>query len=449
MIFRKYSDFVNFKLNESKKEDMDNLIKIYKYAYPLVLMAYTKRTMTNLNGIEDFGKAPINMFANISEFPDSNFKDVVRPNVDTFYSIVWFDLKKEPIFINIPNIEEYYLMPILDGYTNVISSTGDRTKKVNKLLLVGPEYEGDIKVDKGIEVIKSTTNMNWLIGRIRVDDKKSSDAVSKLQKELYTSTLSDPETKIENTPYFKKQDDLIPMEEVENMNFLDFMNYFLELLVDNPPYDYDKEIIDLMDKYNIKIGSELNSKDLIDGVDDIPNIVYNEFREKSNSKEGLNNGWFFISDEVGEYKNNYDLRAYISYIGLGANLNKDSIYPNTSLDSDLEKLNSKNDYKITFDKDKLPPVKGFWSLTIYDKKGFLVENDDKKYAIQQSDNLEFNEDGSLDIYIQSEEHESKNNWLPSPKKDGEFELTFRFYYPENTIIEGKWDIPEVIKNKNN
>ena len=100
----------------------------YIYAYPLIIMEMTRRVATNVPGLGQFGKAPMNQFANVPAFPDAKFTDVVRPNADTLYSILWFDVSAEPLLVHVPDSGgRYYLVPILDMWTEVFASPGPRT----------------------------------------------------------------------------------------------------------------------------------------------------------------------------------------------------------------------------------------------------------------------------------------------------------------------------------
>jgi DNA sulfur modification protein DndE len=158
------------------------------------------------------------------------------------------------------------------------------------------------------------------------------------------------------------------------------------------------------------------------------------------------NGWLF-STKTGKYGTDYIQRAFVAAIGLGANLPQDAIYPSTTVDSKGEKLNGANRYTIHFAKGQLPPVKGFWSLTMYDDKYFFTENALNRYTVSARNDLHKNQDGSVDLYIQHESpgKDKENNWLPAP--EGDFVLMFRFYWPENAIINGKWSPPGVVKAK--
>ena len=111
----------------------DVAIRAYMYAYPLILMEITRRVTVNVADASHFGKVPMNQFGNLPAFPDATFTDVVRPNADTLYSFMWFDVSKEPLLISVPDSEgRYYLLPMLDMWTDVFEVHGqahDRAKR--------------------------------------------------------------------------------------------------------------------------------------------------------------------------------------------------------------------------------------------------------------------------------------------------------------------------------
>jgi hypothetical protein len=156
-------------------------------------------------------------------------------------------------------------------------------------------------------------------------------------------------------------------------------------------------------------------------------------------------GWSTSIDGVGSYGTSYRRRAAIAMGGLGANLPEDAVYPRSTTDVAGEPYDGENRYRIRFEKDQLPPVDAFWSITLYDSAGFQVPNALNRFAIGDRDPLHYGDDGSLEIYI---EHESpgadqESNWLPCP--EGPFNLVMRLYSPRYEVLDGKWSAPGVVK----
>jgi hypothetical protein len=149
---------------------------------------------------------------------------------------------------------------------------------------------------------------------------------------------------------------------------------------------------------------------------------------------------------AGVYGTNYLHRAFLNWQGPGWNRAEDAVYPSTRVDSEGNPLNGANNYVTHFPKGELPPVTGFWSLTMYDSDGFFVANPLDRVNLSQRSNLRFDEDGSLDLYIQKDSpgRDNEANWLPSPKN--EFVLFMRLYWPNEkgpSILDGSWAPPPV------
>ncbi len=149
---------------------------------------------------------------------------------------------------------------------------------------------------------------------------------------------------------------------------------------------------------------------------------------------------------MGAYANEYTRRAFMTKIGLGVNLPEYAVYPVLKEDSEGNPVTAENNYVLHFEKGKMPPVDAFWSLTMYDKDGFTVPNELKRYAIGDRSNLKYNEDGSVDIYFQHKKpsEDKISNWLPSPKS-GAIGITLRLYVPQSPVLTGEWIPPAVTK----
>jgi hypothetical protein len=146
------------------------------------------------------------------------------------------------------------------------------------------------------------------------------------------------------------------------------------------------------------------------------------------------------------YGTDYLMRALVTAIGLGANRSHDAVYPTSEKDADGGSYDGANNYVIHFAKGETPPVEGFWSITMYNAQFFFVANPINRYSISPRQDLKYNADGSLDLYLQHESPgaDKDSNWLPAPA--GKFILMLRMYWPnENdpSILDGTWTIPAV------
>ena len=347
-------------------------------------------------------------------------------------------------------------MPILNAHGDVIKSVGSRTtgQGAIDIALVGPTYEGEI--DDDLTVVRSTTNLNWMLGRVAVKNNEDGKAeIAKFQSKLIARPLSERHNKnysntkgVINPDYLKKT----PMDEVDNKDITTYLNEVMKLMLDNPGYPSDTPLFNKLKTIGIEPGGEFKldqfNAQTQEMIKKVPAIVEGLFSKMTANppSENLQNGWNVITSGLGEYGTAYFLRAYVTKIGYGANQPVDAIYPNSAVDVEGNTYNGSNKYVLHFDADHMPPVNGFWSLTMYDKKGFLVDNAIDRYNIGGMKDLTYNEDGSLDLIIQAEAPEKlKSNWLPSPKAGEEFELTFRMYYPKESVLNRSYKMPGVKK----
>ncbi|MBB6463052.1 DUF1254 domain-containing protein [Flammeovirga kamogawensis] len=447
--------------NKSVDQKIELLTQAYFYGYPLLTMGETFKVSTNIVTSNHFkGKAPINQLACLYPFPKADFKGVVRPNLDTYYNIVYADLSEEPLFIQIPATKRYYLIPVLNAYTDVISTLGSRTTGQGELniVLVGPNYTGDLPKD--VTIIKSETNLNWLLGRVQVtDDKDGKKEVKNFANKIIVRPLSERNNKNYKVPEgnFKEENNFVPMQVVDNLNVTDYFNKMMALMVSNPPLAADTDFITQLKEVGITAGgtfdlSQFTAEEQAT-IQEIPakaQAIFKQITARPKA-ESLQNGWFVTTTGLGKYGTNYAFRAYVTKIGFGANLGEDAVYPNTAVDVDGNLLNGSNKYILHFAADKLPPVEGFWSITMYDKTGFLVENSIDRYNLGDKKDMVYNKDGSLDIYIQKDAPKGhEKNWLPSTKEGVDFELTFRMYWPKEEVLNKTWTMPgikKVVDNK--
>ena len=245
---------------------------------------------------------------------------------------------------------------------------------------------------------------------------------------------------------------IVPVKDAAELSTEAFFNLMAQLMVDNPPSADDEAIVKEMASVGIAPGKKFDasafSEEARKKLQAIPGQAHDEWRTKliKGDPDWIKNNWLFIAKDMGAYGTNYELRAFVAFVGLGANLPQDAIYPTTSIDADGKLLVGSNNYVMHFDKENLPAVKGFWSLTVYDETNFLIENPINRFAVGDRDNLKYSDDGSLDIYIQTSSPGAarESNWLPTPK-DGKFNLTLRLYWPGERIVDRTWAIPAITK----
>lgn len=424
------------------------LEEAYLYGLPLVIMDITRQQLHD----PDRGPfyAPPNQFRHNSSFPDASFRNVVRPNADTYYSSAGLDLSEGPVVLSLPNTGgRYYMMPMLDAYTNVFTSPGTRTtgNKEGKFLICGPGWQGEVPT--GMNKIEAPTQTVWIIGRTQVNSKEDGEkVVIPLQKQYLLQPLNPVpnETKVQAGSSPKGD----PNSLVAAMGAVDYFNYLNQLLAKNPPPVADSALTSRLS--TVHIGAGLNfesnafSESLKSQVDSLPAKVITNLQQGLSGSKDLINGWNMGRKVIGTYGTDYRSRALMALFGLGANLREDAIYPTCQVDANGNPLSGKNSYTIHFDKGKTPPANAFWSLTLYDNEGYFVPNPINRYTLGDRSKLKFNDDGSFDIYIQNNapEKEKSQNWLPCPT--GSFNLLMRVYWPKEEMLKGEWTAPAVVPN---
>ena len=428
-------------------------VNAYLYFYSPVTMDLTRKQLTNQEPSPGGIGGPMNRFANVGAFPSADVRVVVRPNFDTLYSSGWLDLTKEPIVVSAPDTGgRYYLLPMLDMWTDVFASPGWRTTGTGagNFLVTPPEWSGT--VPDGFTRIDAPTPYVWIIGRTKTDGPADYDAVHKIQDGYKITPLSQwgkepmaPEVKIDHSIDMKTP----PKVTVDTMPAGKFFAYAAELLKLHPPHITDQPIIAQLKRIGFEVGKsfDLDKADpaVQKGLASAPEDAQKLMAWKVPTLARIANGWSMNTDTMGVYGNYYLKRAIVTQLGLGANLPSDAIYPLNLADDTGKPLDGASNYTIHFDKSQIPPVDAFWSITLYDPAGFQVANPLDRFAVSSWMPFKTNPDGSLDLYFQNESPgaDKEANWLPAPK--GPFNLTMRLYAPKSDALTGKWNPPPVVK----
>lgn len=438
-------------------EDFWLAVEAYAFAYPLVTMEMTRRIITNVAAPEGT-RAPMGHMILMREYPNAQFRDVTAPNADTLYTTAFFDVGTEPWVVSLPDLDgRFALFPFLDGWTTVFEVPGKRTTGTGPqtYAITGPGWEGTLP--EGVVEYKSATAIVWLLGRIYcTGTPEDYAAVHALQDAVKLYPLS--AWGKDWTPPAGKVDPAIDMktavrDQVNKLDAVEYFTLFCELMKANPPYASDAEALAKYAAIGIEAGKDFDASKLNAALKTrIPQVGFARImlHFKTGGDVKSVNGWGFTL-KTGIYGTDYVQRALITAIGLGANRPQDAVYP-TSLKQDAGLLGrdymGSEKYVLTFPKGQLPPVQGFWSLTMYDKAMFFVDNPLNRYSISERQDLKANADGSVDILIQHESPgaDKESNWLPAP--EGQFTLMVRLYWPDESdpsILNGTWTVPAVKK----
>ena len=358
-------------------------IETYTYLYPLVLMDATRRQAVNVEAGKVLGRGPMNTFTHVPIFPPADFRDVVRPNFDTLYSIAWLDLTKEPMVVAAPDTQgRYYMLPMLDMWTDVFACPGKRTTGTGagRFAVVPPGWQGTLP--EGVQRIDAPTPHVWIIGRTQTNGPKDYEAVHQVQAGYTVTPLSQvgkasqPVTAtIDPTLDMKTP----PMTQVDSMVAGKYFAYAAELLKVNPPHITDQPIVARMRRIGIEPGKsfDLEKADpaISRALERAAPDALKAMRAKVPTIARVVNGWQMNTDTMGVYGNYYLKRAIVALFGLGANLPEDAVYPLNMGDADGKPLTGANQYALRFAKNEIPPANAFWSVTLYDKDGFPTAND--------------------------------------------------------------------------
>ena len=426
-------------------------IDAYLYLYPLVSVDISRKVATNVEPGKIPGFGPPNMFNSFAEFPSADNKSVVRFNFDTLYSSAFLDLTKEPMVVSAPDTNgRYYLLPMLDAWSDVFASPGWRTTgtAAANFLITPPGWSGTVPA--GMTRISAPTPDVWIIGRTKTDGPPDYDAVHRIQAGYKVTPLSAWGQAAQ--PVVVKVDPSVdmktpPKDQVDKMPADKFFAYAADVMKVNPPHDTDQPIVAQMQKIGIEPGKSFDINEVDPAIRgalmSAPADAQKLMAWKLPTIARVENGWSMNTDTMGVYGNYYLKRALVAQAGLGANVPEDAIYPLNLVDDTGKPLAGASKYSLHFNKGETPPARAFWSVTLYDSDGFQVPNPLNRFTLSSWMPLKPNADGSLDLYFQSDSPgaEKEANWLPAPK--GPFNLTMRLYAPTADALIGKWNPPPV------
>lgn len=428
----------------------------YIYAFPIIdhyKMMFVQAMYKESGAYE----APFNVVHNNSALLGPEYTAIIRPNNDTFYSLVWFNLTTEPMVLKVPAITDkrYYSFQIIDKYTHNIDYIGSRETgfEAGAYLFAGPNWKGENP--EGIDkIIRSEGNFLAALGRTQVngpDDVAMTQAIMNQYAVEPLSTFlgqaAPPQVAMPDFPPYQP----------EKVTSIEFIAYLNALMADGEIHPSEKAMFKRFEKIGIAPGKPFDTM----GIDETIKTAMEEGVALANDKiiaeaaklGERKNGWQMITGAFGTreiMQDRFLVRAAAAYFGLWGNSLEEAYYPETSFDSDNEELDAtKHNYVLHFDKEELPPVKAFWSISMYKlPEQLFIENEINRYVISSATpGLKYNSDGSLDIYVQKENpggHKT-SNWLPAHK--GKFSLQARLYWIDPQFLNPLYVLPSVEKTK--
>lgn len=412
----------------------------YVWGLPVVVTMRTMQTLAPATGVN-------HLFAQ-QQLSDPTSRTVVAPNVDTLYDVAVLDLRSGPLVLTVPEIQDrYYCFQFLDIYTEAFAYVGTRATggAAGSWVIAPPGWDGDLP--PGDSLISAPTPLVFLLGRFLVlspDDLPTAHAVmAQVRLEPLVPPSGEPGSAASSlgAPPGTPQD-------VADAGAA-FFDELGDVLAVNPPAsEADRAALARFAAIGIGPGRHPAA----DGTPDSRAALAEGVAEgAARIQEGIVsstqnvNGWESYED-LGQYGDDFLLRAAVAQAGWGANVPEEALYLKSGQDVNGDPYSGARGYVLHFPAGKLPPTKAFWSLTLYGPDMFLVENPAKRYAIgDRTPGLQANPDGSLDLYLQQSPppgHES--NWLPTPA--GRFTLIMRIFLPEPTVLDGTYRLPAVIPN---
>ena len=433
----------------------------YVWGWPLV---YVYNQRTELTKVPEAGLlagvmpiSPMNQVGMLTGYINPAETYIADPNQDVVYGLGYLSLEKEPVVIQVPDFgDRFWTVPVYDARTDQISELGQQYgTKPGFYMVVGPNWKGDTprghrrrgaldhrlrrhhaahlheRHRRGSRGHPARAEPDPVlpaepVRREDEDEGLEQAPTSRCQKEKarpkYSTTQPpwvDPATFFDQLPIVMKQVPPMPGEEA----LYKWIGSVLDAAAKDP------EVMKTLRETAFAADQEL---------------VAPMMRWRFNGQPA-GNGWTSPANN-GAFGTDYIHRMGAVKADPYDNKRNETMYFYTDNDSKLQQLEGKSSYAVTFPKGQLPPVKGFWSLTMYNPEHYFYPNALKRYALgTKNKSLKYNADGGLTIYLgnKSPGKDKESNWLPAP--EGEFSIWLRAYWPDQAILDGTWKPPKVTR----
>lgn len=424
------------------------------WGYPLVETMRTCRLQTQAgHGGEAAWWGPVDRLHHVQRAATAADRDIVTPANDLLYTTAWINLKDGPRFLHVPGARRhpgrYFVLALYDAWTNNFANPGMRISDPDGELvaLVGPDAPADLVLPAAARVLRSPTNLVWLISRVVVGEDDAAGAQA-LQADIRIECPANTDhghLPQAVTHWRGEVEDTVAALAARPQDASVIAGHFFAnlclALEAAPPPPADAGLATWLASGKLVPGSffdwALLDPSLRDGlqqglVDAAAHII-------NGSRSRVARPWA-AHFGLGRYGSHYLVRALTAYKGLGALWSEEAVYAMGDFDAEHQPLHGSHPYVLRFNPGDLPPVDAFWSLTLYDADRYLYANALSRYSLgDRTRSLKYDPDGGLTLDIKHEQPAETSNWLPAPK--GSFYLILRMYCPRPEART--WRIPPV------
>lgn len=388
-------------------------------------------------------RVPINQYQHGKRLLDHRARVVTAPNNDTIYSSARLDLRKGPVVITVPRIEQrYYSLQFMNAYTDNIALPGSRTHGAGpmQIVVVGPGWTGALPAHN--QRIDSDTNDLWLLARILVDGESDVPNVAAIQSAMTITAPSGPYPALRQVPGKDPSPEM-------------FVRVINDMLARNPPQGLMAEQQQMAASLGLRPGDldawQNMSAELRQRWESQWALLWDELRRMRSQMAGIGrhpSGWEYPPPGVGRWGNNWALRAGVALRGIAALDSDEVLYLNAVSDDKGERLDGSRRYRIRVPAGGVP-VRAFWSITMYeimpDGRFFFTDNPIRRYSVgDRTPGLIKQPDGSFDLWLSAQapaDPAQRSNWLPSPRAP--FRMSLRAYLPQPELVAGKVALPVI------
>lgn len=397
--------------------------------------------------------APPNQLAMLHDYVAPEERIVACPNQDVAYGFGLVDLSQEPAAIQVPDFgDRFWVYQVVDQRTDSFAQIGKMYgTKPGFYLFTGPNWNGT--VPNGITgVFHATTTLGVIVPRVFKDDTpEDTQAIQPIISKIMMYPLSKFTGQQQMKDWINATKFPSQSQGQEETKWVDPNTFFDELgdvLKEVPPMPGEEALY-----ANIRAVLDAAKNDpklhaaLVAAANDADKNLVTPLFQFHNWGIPLPHNWT-TQNNGARFGTDYFTRLAVGKSNIFVNAPNETKYFYQDLDEGGVQLNGNHSYTVTFAKGALPPVRGFWSLTLYNQHHFFSPNEMKRYSVgTKNKTLVTAPDGSLTIYVQSTppEGDKRANWLPAPKEN--FALYIRSYWPEDAILNGTWTPPAVVKMK--